>query len=151
MTINPPSKGKRFILVNTDYVRKWTKEKAVPRETEYAVVSILFEYIFARFGVPQEIVIDQGAQFTSKLVQYITKKYKVKCRTSTPYHPQPNGHVESKNKVLEGIITKTIQFNKKKWADRFLEALWTYRTTWKNTTGYTPCKLVYGKQILFLI
>jgi hypothetical protein len=29
--------------------------------------------------------------------------------------------------------------------------LWAYRTTWKNTTGFTPYELVYGKQVLLPI
>jgi hypothetical protein len=33
----------------------------------------------------------------------------------------------------------------------FLEALWAYRTTWRNTTRFTPYNLVYGKQILLPI
>ena len=39
----------------------------------------------------------------------------------------------------------------KDWADRLLEALWAYRTMWRNTTGHTPYQLVYGKQVLLPI
>jgi len=59
--------------------------------------------------------------------------------------------VESTNKVLESILTKTVQLHHKDWADRLPEALWAYRTTWRNTTGYTPYQLVYGKQVLLPI
>ena len=37
------------------------------------------------------------------------------------------------------------------WAERFHEALWTYRTTWRNKIGHTPYELVYGKKFLFPI
>jgi hypothetical protein len=30
-----------------------------------------------------------------------------------------------------------------------LEALWAYRTTWRNTTGFSPYELVYGKSVVF--
>jgi hypothetical protein len=59
--INPPSKGKPYILVCTDYVTKWVEAKALVRATEQLVVNFLFEEIFVRFGVPREIVTDQGA------------------------------------------------------------------------------------------
>jgi hypothetical protein len=73
--INPPSKGKQYILVCTDYVTKWVEAKELVRATEQSVVNFLFEEIFVRFGIPREIVTNQGAQFTSKLVQDIKKKY----------------------------------------------------------------------------
>ncbi|CAF1516412.1 unnamed protein product [Adineta steineri] len=89
--IDPPSQGKMYILVCTDYVTKWFEEKTLARATEQSIVNFLFEYIFTRFGVPREIVTDQGAQFTSKLVSGIVEKYKIKHRKSCPYHPQANG------------------------------------------------------------
>ena len=83
--INPPSNQKKYILVCTDNVTKWVEAKALPFATENIVVSFLFEDIFTRFGVPIEIVTDQGTQFTSKLVQKLVDQYKIKHRKSTPY------------------------------------------------------------------
>jgi hypothetical protein len=68
---------------------------------------------------------------------------------TTPYHPQANGQVESTNKVIEAILTKTMKENWKDWSQRLPEALWAYRTTWRNTTGFSPYQLVYGKIVVF--
>ena len=149
--ISPPSKQKKHILVCTDYVIKWVEAKALPFATENTVVSFLFEDIFTRFGVPREIVTDQGTQFTSRLVQKLVDQYKIKHRKSTPYHSQANGQVESTNKVIEAILTKTVHLHRKDWVEKLPEALWAYRTTWRNTTGHTPYELVYGKQVLLPI
>lgn len=51
--INPPSNGKRYILVCKDYVTIWVEEKAVAWVTEDIVASFLFEEIFLRYGVPR--------------------------------------------------------------------------------------------------
>eukprot|EP00253_Pinus_taeda_P036107 PITA_36107 len=93
----------------------------------------------------------QGSQFTSRMVKDLVENYKIKHRKSTPYHPQANGQVESTNKVIEGILTKTLHLHRRDWAERLPEALWAYRTTWRNTMGHTPYELVYGKQALFPI
>ena len=66
--INPPSRLKGYIPVCTDYVTKWVEAKALSFATENVVASFHFEDIFTCFGVPRENVIDQGTQFTSKLV-----------------------------------------------------------------------------------
>eukprot|EP00253_Pinus_taeda_P024658 PITA_24658 len=70
---------------------------------------------------------------------------------TTPYHPQANGQVESSNKVIESILTKTITSHRRDWVARLPEALWAYRTTWRSTTGYSPYQLVFGKQPIFPI
>ena len=89
--IDPPSQGKRYILVCIDYATKWAEAKALARTTKQSVVNFLFEDIFTRFGVPWEIVTDPGTQVTSKLVRGIVEKYKTKYCKSSPYHPQANG------------------------------------------------------------
>jgi hypothetical protein len=68
---------------------------------------------------------------------------------TTTYHPQANGQVESTNKVIEAILTKTVKESRKDWSYKLLEALWAYRTTWRNTTGFSPYELVYGKSVFF--
>jgi hypothetical protein len=142
---------KRYILVCTDYVTKWVEEKSLRSASEESVIDFLYEDIFTRFGIPREIVTDNGAQFTSNSMQALTQRYQIKHYKYSPYHPQENGQVESTNKVLEVILTKTVQQHHKDWADRLLEALWAYRTTWRNTTGFTPYELVYGKHVLLPI
>ena len=48
-------------------------------------------------------------------------------------------------------MTKTIQLNRKDWSEKLKDALWAYRITWKNTTGFSPYQLVYGKEALLPI
>jgi hypothetical protein len=57
--------------------------------------------------------------------------------------------VESTNKVIESILTKTVKENQKDWSQRLPEALWAYRTTWINTIIFSPYELVYGKSVVF--
>jgi len=57
--------------------------------------------------------------------------------------------VESTNKVIEAILTKTVKQNRKDWSQKLLEALWAYKTTWRNTTSSSPYELVYEKSVVF--
>ena len=59
--------------------------------------------------------------------------------------------MESTNKVIEYILTKIVKIHCRDWVDRLPEALWAYRTTWHNTTGFSPYNLVYGKSAIFPI
>ena len=59
--------------------------------------------------------------------------------------------MESTNKVIEAILTKTVRSHRRDCADRLPEALWEYRTSWHITTGFFPYDLVYGKSVVFPI
>jgi len=111
----------------------------------------LRENIFYKFRYLRELVIDQGSQFTSNLIEYLLIHHKIKHKTSTPYHPQANGQVEVTNRALEGILTKVVSSRRKDWADKLVEATWAYNTIWKTTTGFTCYELVYGKMALLSI
>lgn len=58
---------------------------------------------------------DQGTKFTSNIIQNITKKFRIKHRMSTPYHPRDNGQVGVTDKVIENILTKIVQQHHKDW------------------------------------
>jgi hypothetical protein len=59
--INPPSNQNNYILVCTYYLTKWVEVKELLNAKEDKVVDFLYGNIFTRFGVPREIVIDQGS------------------------------------------------------------------------------------------
>jgi hypothetical protein len=149
--INRMSRRKKYILVCIYYVIKWVEAKALYSTNEQYVVDFLFNEIFTCFSVPRERVTDQGTQFTSNFVKALTKQYRIKHIKYSPYQPQANSQVESTNKVIEDILTKTIQLHQKDWANRFSEALWAYRIAWRNETCHTPYELVYGKKVLLPI
>ena len=58
--IEPPSEGKSYILVCTDYVTKWAEEKPMKHPHDNNVAKFLYEFIFTRFGIPRELQSDQG-------------------------------------------------------------------------------------------
>eukprot|EP00253_Pinus_taeda_P001607 PITA_01607 len=85
--INPPSKQKSYIIVCTDYLKKWAETRVIKVATKEKVAEFLRENIFYKFGYPRELVTDQGSQFTSNLIEYLLTHHKIKHITSTPYHP----------------------------------------------------------------
>ena len=89
--INTPSKKKKYIIVCTIYLTKWAETKVIKETTEEKVAEFLRENVFYKFGYSRELVIDQGSQFTSNMIEYLLTQHNIKHRTSTPYHPQDNG------------------------------------------------------------
>jgi hypothetical protein len=102
--INPPSSmGHVFILTATDYFTKWTEAVSLKHAKDEQVISFLETNIFSRFGLPIQIIYDNGPTFMlGKLTQFLNK-FGVKHFTSSTYYPQGNGQVESTNKNLVKI------------------------------------------------
>ena len=137
-------------MVATEYVTKWVEVVALPRATEENMINFLFK-IFVRYGLPREVITDGGPQFVGHKIAATLKNHHVIHIITSVYHLQENGQVESTNKVIEAILTKMVSSHRRDWATRLPEALWAYHTTWRNTTGYSPYQLVFGKEPIFPI
>ena len=107
----PSSHGFTFILVAVDYVSKWIEAIATKTNDSKVVVKFVKEHIFARFGTPRAIISDGGSHFCNKVFTSLMKKYGVKHKVATPYHPQTSGQVEVSNRQIKQILEKTVQPN----------------------------------------
>ena len=82
--------------------------------------------------------------FRSEEYKEFCKEYGITEYTSSPYHPQGNGQVESSNKSLLKIIKRILGENKRAWDSKLPLALWVDRVTVKKAIGCASFDLVYG-------
>ncbi|XP_050875639.1 uncharacterized protein LOC127079274 [Lathyrus oleraceus] len=71
---------------------------------------------------------DQGSLFTGRKMQEFISEMGIKLLTSMPYYAQPNGQVETTNKIVIGLIKKNIGKKPKNWHKTLDQVLWVYRT-----------------------
>jgi len=140
----PSSRGNRYILVAVDYVSKWAEAQALPTNDARVVVRFVCS-LFSWFGAPKALISDRGTHFCNAQLDRALARYGVHHRLSTPYHPQTSGQVEVTNRGLKRILERSVNQNRKDWADKLDDALWAFRTAYKTPIGTTPFRLVYGK------
>ncbi|GJS08276.1 reverse transcriptase domain-containing protein [Tanacetum coccineum] len=101
----PEGPGKvKFLIVEIDYFTKWIEAKPVATITGNQVKKFVWDNIVCRFGLPGEIVSDNGKQFCENPFKDWCEKLSIRQCFASVKHPQINGLVERANRSLgEGI------------------------------------------------
>ncbi|GJV57466.1 reverse transcriptase domain-containing protein [Tanacetum coccineum] len=143
----PEGPGKvKFLIVAMDYFTKWIEAKAVATITGNQVKKFVWDNIVCRFGLPGEIISDNGKQFSDNPFKDWCDKLNITQRFASVKHPQSNGLVERENRSLgEGIKARLGEGNKN-WLEELPHVLWAHRTMIKSSHGDTPFSLTYGTE-----
>ena len=137
------NRGHRYILTVVDFATRYPEAVALKNISTTAVAEALVS-IFSRVGIPEEILSDQGTQFTSNVMKEVGRLLSVRQLTTTPYHPQCNGLVERFNGTLKTMLRRMCAERPKDW-DRYIDALlFAYREAPQESLGFAPFELLYG-------
>jgi len=80
------SGGYQYILVISDYATRYPEAFPLRTVTAPAVLRCLVQ-LFSRVGVPDDIVTDQGTNFTSRLMQLFHRQLGISAIKTTPKSP----------------------------------------------------------------
>ncbi|GKA92030.1 reverse transcriptase domain-containing protein [Tanacetum coccineum] len=143
----PEGPGKvKFLIVAMDYFTKWIEAKHVATITGDQVKKFVWDNVVCRFGLPVEIVSDNGKQFRDNPFKDWCEKLNIRQCFAFVKHPQANGLVERANRSLgEGIKARLDEENKN-WVEEISHVLWAHRTMIKSSNGETPFSLTYGAE-----
>nr|GEY58216.1 reverse transcriptase domain-containing protein [Tanacetum cinerariifolium] len=143
----PEGPGKvKFLIVAIDYFTKWIEAKAVATITGGQVKKFVWDNIVCRFGIPGEIISDNGKQFADNPFKDWCDKLNITQHFASVKHPQSNGLVERANRSLgEGIKARLGEGNKN-WVEELPHVLWAHRTMIKSSHDDTSFSLTYGTE-----
>jgi len=91
-----------YVLVICNYATRYPE--AVPLRC--IDVENVAEELIKLFAQVQNILTDQGSNFTSKLLMELYRLLRVKAILTSPYHPQTDGLVEWFNQTLKRMLRK---------------------------------------------
>ena len=138
--------GKRYVLVVCDYATRYPE--AVPlKSIDAAHIAEELVNLFSRVGVPEEILTDQGSNFTSQLLTEMYRMLHIHPIRTTPYHPQTDGLVERFNQTLKSMLRKAAVDEGKDWDKLIPYLLFAYREVPQSSTGFAPFELLYGRSV----
>ncbi|KAL0420201.1 UNVERIFIED_CONTAM: Ribonuclease HI [Sesamum latifolium] len=145
----PLAAGQRkFLLVAIDYFTKWVEAEPLARITEGEIMKFIWKNIVCHFGIPREIISDNGRQFQGRRIQEWCQALHIRQRFTTVAHPQANRQVKATNRIIVQGIKRRLERVGGNWAEELTSVLWAYRTTPIGSTGESPFSLVYGTEAI---
>ena len=129
------SQGKGYMIV-VYYYSKWIEILHLNDTTTATCIATL-KVIFARYGIPTELVSDNAPQFSSAEFTSFAEQYGLTHVTSSPYLANANGEAERAVQTARRIL---------KQDDPWL-GLMCYRDTEIAATGCSPAQLVMCRHI----
>ena len=136
--------GKSY-LVTSDYFSDFFELDHLRSTSSVHVIKKLKSH-FARHGIPEQLVTDNGPQFTSRDFLKFSKEWDFDHRTSSPRYSQSNGKAESAVKEAKKILVKC----KKAGSDAYL-ALLDHRNTPPTGIQISPAQRLLNRRTRSLL
>ncbi|XP_039384821.1 uncharacterized protein K02A2.6-like, partial [Mauremys reevesii] len=138
-----PLEGSMF-LVAVDAHSKWPEVSIMQSTTAESTIQKL-RGLFSHFGLPEQLVSNNGPQFVSQEFQNFMKANGIHHIMSAPYHPSTNGLAERFVQTMKHALKSARgQHSIQKRLDTFLLS---YRNTPHATTQASPAFLMMGQQL----
>ena len=94
--------GMEYLLV-VDYFSRYPEVIKLSSTTSSAVIKAL-KSIFSRHGIPEELITDNGPQYSSHEFSQFAKTYAFTHTTSSPHYPESNGQSERTVKTIKKLL-----------------------------------------------
>jgi hypothetical protein len=113
----------KFLIVVVDYFTKWIEVEPLAKITTANAIKFFQKNILSIFGVPQEVITDNGTQFAGKRMRELMKELNSKQHFTSVEHPHMNGQVESSNKVILRGLKRILEEAKGSWPEELPHVL----------------------------
>lgn len=138
------NQGNIYIIAASEYLSGFLVTKPVKTTTSEDICEFMME-IITKYGVPRELISDNGRNFTSNLFTTFLKQMGCTKINTTPYHPQANGMIESNFKSLGNMLALYVTANQKDWDEILPSLTFTLNGSPKETRGgRSPFYILYG-------
>ena len=132
--------GDNYLLM-VDYFSKFPEVIKVKSTTSSAIIGAM-KPVFARHGIPETLISDNGPQYVSAEFREFSTKYNFGHVTSSPYFAQSNGQAERTVQTVKKLLKDS--------NDPHL-ALLSYRSTPLPWCNLSPCELLMGRKVRTLL
>ena len=139
-------KGNKYLLTCQDNLSKYLIAIPIQNQSAETVAKHFVYELILRYGIPNEILTDQGTQFMGQVFQNCCKLLKIRKLNSSAYHPETNGSLERSHKVLVEYLRCFSNKMQSDWDEWVGFACFTFNTCPHTVTKFTPYELLFGRK-----
>ena len=126
---------------------KWPEVIGPMKTTTAAAITNAMRSIFARYGLPNQIVSNNGPPFQSAEYQEFLQQSGIQRVLVSTYHPSSNGLAERFVQTSKYALESSASDPSCSLQQRICNFLLSYRSTPQATTGSSPAKLFLQKEL----
>ena len=108
---------------------------------------VLVEEIFPRYGVPIQVISDQGRKFDNRLVKVVCQVMEADKMPTSSYKFSTNVAVERCHRTLNAMLGDVVCEAQRDWDERVRMAMAAYRASRHEATGYSTNYLMFGREV----
>jgi hypothetical protein len=107
-------------------------------------VTLLYDNLFKRFGLPNEIISDRDPRFAAHAFQELLKLLNIKSNLTTAYHPQSDGATKRVNQEIEAYLFIYCTSHPEDWLHSLSTLEFTHNNRRHAEQIHSPFKLIQG-------
>ena len=120
--------------------------RRIYRKFPYEVVqAFMVGWVGAGYGVPEEIMFDNGGEFIGEEIAEMSSVLNIKINTTASHSPFSNGLCEKNHSVVDNMLEKLEYENPKMPFDDLLAWACTAKNAMAMFNGYSPYQIVFGR------
>jgi transposase InsO family protein len=133
-----------YLMVIIDEYSRYPVVESLTSLTAKSVIPLLVK-TFSIFGIPKELISDNGPPFNSQEFRKFADNMGFKHRKLTPLWPRANAESERFMKTIRKAI-RAAHTEHRSWKQKIHTCLRNYRATPHATTDMSPGEILFGKK-----
>jgi hypothetical protein len=121
-----------------DSLTKYVKLVPLPNKEAATVTEAIFNKWFHHFGMPLDLVTDQGKEFFAKLSDDLFKMLGTNHLTTSPHHPQCNSQADVANNTIAKYLASFYDDSTLDWELYLAPLMFCYNTSFHHSIKTSP-------------
>ena len=132
------------VLVITDHFTQYAGAIVTSNQSTRVMATAFWNECIANYSFPETLLMDQGYNFESQLIEELCKLAHIHKVWAMPDHPKTYGQCERFNQMLINMINTLESTDKQRWKYYLPTLVHAYNCTKNNAMDVSPYYLMYG-------